>query len=171
MEYSHRTYDHFYRMYPTLIVKIQRDVESGDIPSDLEKDREYTGKPLTQTTFIVSLLFMREMSHLMTRYSKSSQKFDVLPFHGMNLYKQIIEKLLKARDDLNCGRCPEVEILEPTSHHKSFQLWHDFKECTEKILAKETFHGLKLLLPSGRGRVMRTGYISRINEVLFCEIC
>ena len=159
MEYSHRTYDHFYRMYPILIVKIQRDVESGDIPFDLEKDREYTEKLLAQTTFIVSLLFMREMSHLMTRYSKSSQKFYVLPFHGMNLYKQIIEKLLKARDDLNCGRCPEVEILEPTSHHKSFQLWHDFKECTEKILAEETFHGFKLLLPSERGRVMGSGSI------------
>ena len=54
---------------------------------------------------------------------------------------------------------PEVEILEPTSHPKSFQLWHDFKECTEKILAEETFHGFKLLLPSGRRRVTRSGSI------------
>ena len=32
---------------------------------------------------------MREVSHLMTIFSKSSQKFDVSPFHGMLQFEKL----------------------------------------------------------------------------------
>ena len=80
MEYSHRTYGHFFVTY-ILITKIRRDMESEDSTTDLVQDREYSEILLAQTTFVLNLVFMREVSHLMTIFSKSSQKFDVLPFH------------------------------------------------------------------------------------------
>ena len=67
-----------------------------------------------------------------------------------------IENLLKAREQLKLGNVPQVEMLEPTGKHQSFQLWSDFKTGTEKLLSDQTFHGFKLLLPSERGRVSRS---------------
>ena len=79
IEYAHRTYDHFFIMYPVLITKIQRDVELEDSPTDLVEDREFSEKLLAQVIFVLNLLFMREVSHLITIFSRSSQTFDVLP--------------------------------------------------------------------------------------------
>ena len=75
-------------MYPILIRKIRNDVESGDIPNELALDRDFTEKMLAQTTFILGLLFMREISHVMMRFSKNSQKFDNLPFYVLNKYEK-----------------------------------------------------------------------------------
>jgi hypothetical protein len=57
MEYSHRTYDHFY-MYPVLITKIRKYVKSGEITEELLLDREFTEKWLAQATFVLELSFM-----------------------------------------------------------------------------------------------------------------
>ena len=102
---------------------------------------------------------MQEVSYLIANYSKSSQKFDVWPFYGMNLYEKLILKLQNARDKLKSGQTPTDEVFEATNQHKKFKLWHDFKNCTEKILNEQTFHGFQLLLPSERGRVTRGGAV------------
>ena len=99
---------------------------------------------------------MREISHVMTRFFKNSQKFDILPFYVMNKYEKLIENLLKAGEQLKLGNVPQVERLEPTGKHQSFQLWSDFKTGTEKLLSDQTFHGFKFLLPSERGQVTRS---------------
>ena len=95
MEYAHRT---FFALYPILMTKIQRDVQSDVTDIDLVQDREYNEILLAQTTFILNLIFMREVSHLIANYSKSSQKFDVLPFYGMNIYEKLILKLQNAKN-------------------------------------------------------------------------
>ena len=137
--------------------KLQRnDVESGDIPNKLALDRNFTEKMLAQTTLILGLLFMREISHVTTRFSKNSQKFDILPFYVTNKYGKLIENWLKARELLKLGNVPQVERLELTGKHQSFQLWSDFKTGTEKLLSDQTFHGFKLLLTSERRRVTRS---------------
>ena len=46
MEYAHRTYNHFYSMYPILITKIQKDVITGEILANLA--HESTQKLLPQ---------------------------------------------------------------------------------------------------------------------------
>ena len=89
---------------------------------------------------------MQEVSHLIANYSKSSQKFDVLPFYGMNLYEKL-------------GQTPAIEVLEATDRHKKFKLWNDFKNCAEKIFNEQALHGFQLLLPSERGRVTRGGTV------------
>ena len=71
MQYAHRTYDHFYKMYPVLITKIRRDVESEGTSTELAADREFSEKVLAQVTFILNLVFMREISHLLTIILKS----------------------------------------------------------------------------------------------------
>ena len=64
-------------------------MESKDSTTDLVQDREYNEILLAQTTFVLNLVFMREVSHLMTILSKSSRKFEVLPFHGMLQFEKI----------------------------------------------------------------------------------
>ena len=93
---------------------------------------------------------MREISRVMKRFSKNSQKFDILPFYVMNKYEKLIENLLKAREQLKLGNVPQVERLEPTGKHQSFQL------LKQALLSDQTFDGFKLLRPSERGRVTRS---------------
>ena len=78
MEYSHRTYDHFIKMYPILCEKIKRDEVNS--PSATLETLEIK---LAQATTIIDLLFMKEISQIMTICSKSLQRFDVLPFEAM----------------------------------------------------------------------------------------
>ena len=158
IEYAHRTYDHFFIMYPVLISKIQRDVESEDSPTDLVEDRESSEKLLAQVIFVLNLLFMRELSHLITIFSKSSQTFDVLPFRGMCQFEKLKISLSKARDELKSGKAPKSETLQ-SPHRKPFQLWQDFNDCTDILLKEQTFSSFKVLLPSERGRVTRSGSV------------
>ena len=59
---------------------------------------------LAQATFILTLVFMREISHLLTIFSKSSEKFDVLPFHGMLQFEKLKLSLSNATDELKTGK-------------------------------------------------------------------
>ena len=112
-------------MYHVLIAKIRRDMESEDSMTDLVQDREYSEILLAQTTFVLNLvgesfndnIFTREVSHLMTIFSKCSQKFDVLPFHGMLQFEKLKLSLSNARDKLKSGENPNSETLEKTFHH------------------------------------------------------
>ena len=153
-------------MYPVLITKIRRDVQSGDITEELLLDREFTEKRLAQATIILELAFMREISHLLTRFSKSSQKFDVLPFHGMMYYEKVILMLLAAKERIQKGETPVIETINPVGRHKKFQLWFDFSSCAKNAVEMQTFHDFKLLLPSERGRVSRsrTAFARQISD-------
>ena len=161
MQYAHHMYDHFYKMYPVLITKIWRDVESEGTSTELAADREFSKKLLAQVTFILNLVFMKEISHLLTIISKSSQKFDTLPFSAMNHFNKLKSSLTRAKEKF------EIELLKETPHHKAFNLWEDFKVCVDRVLHDQTFHGFKLLLPSERGRVTRL--VTRSNSVFGCE--
>ena len=99
----------------------------------------------------------------MTIFSKSSQKFDVLPFHGRLQFEKLKLSLSNARDRLKSGEIPNIETLEKTLHHDAFNLWEDFKTCTETLLNDQTFCGFKILLTNERGRVTRS------SNVLGCE--
>ena len=167
MQYAHRTYDHFYKMHPVLITKIRRDVESEGTSTELAADREFSEKLLAQVTFILNLVFMREISHLLTIISKSSQKFNTLPFSAMNHFNKLKSSLTRAKEKFEIGEPPEIELLKETPHHKAFNLWEDFKVCVDRVLHDQTFHGFKLLLPSERGRVTRL--VTRSNSVFGCE--
>ena len=136
----------------TLITKIRRNVESEGTSTELTADREFSEKLLAQVTFILNLVFMREISHLLTIISKSSQKFDTLPFSAMNHFNKLKSSLTRAKEKFEIGEPPEFELLKETPHHKVFNLWEDFKVCVDRVLHDQTFHGFKLLLPSERGR-------------------
>ena len=99
---------------------------------------------------------MREVSHLITIFSKSSQSFDVLPFHGMCQFEKLKLSLSKARDELKSGKAPKSEIFQ-SPHRKPFQLWQDFNDCIDILLKHQTFFGFKVLLPCCR--VTRSGSV------------
>ena len=81
VEHSYRTYDHFVRMFHLLYEKLKCD----------EAARERSDKAIhLQNTLVVvetvlDLIFMRDLSHLLTYCSKELQRFDVLPFYQMDV--------------------------------------------------------------------------------------
>ena len=109
-EHQHRVYDHFYRMYPVLVIKVRRDVESGEISNTLDSE-DLLEKHLVQASLILNLSFMREISHLLTRCSKEFQRFDVLPYHNMLHYETLIKRLNKANLSFKSSEIPSVEPL------------------------------------------------------------
>ena len=112
-------------------------------------------KRLAQAIFELQLSFLREISHLITRFSKNSQKFDVLRFHGMLYYDKVIHKLLAARDSLNKGERPVAESIDAVGRHKKIHMWDEFSSCVKSIIEIQTFFEFKLLLPSESGCVTR----------------
>ena len=73
--------------------------------------------------------------------------------------KKLKLSLSNARDRLKSGEIPNIETLEKTLHHKAFNLWEDFKTCTETLLNDQTFCGFKILLPNERGGVTRSSNV------------
>ena len=71
-EHQYKVYDHFYKMYPILVIKVKRDVESGEISNSIDNE-DLLEKHLIQALLILNLAFMREISHLLTRCSKEFQ--------------------------------------------------------------------------------------------------
>ena len=37
-EHQYKVYDHFYKMYPILVIKVKRDVESGEISNSIDSE-------------------------------------------------------------------------------------------------------------------------------------
>ena len=86
VEHSYRTYDHFVRMFHLLYEKLKRD----------EAARERSDKAIhLQNTLVVvetvlDLIFMRDLSHLLTYCSNEFQRFDVLPFYPMDVAEKVL---------------------------------------------------------------------------------
>ena len=78
VEYAHQTYDHFVRMYTIVCEKLKRD-EKNAATTKGATDVENLQKLLVQ---LEHLLFMMDLSHLLTFCSKELQRFDVLPFYA-----------------------------------------------------------------------------------------
>ena len=79
VEYSHRTYKHFVRMYPVLCEKLKRD-EMMAVNAKEKTEADGIQNLLVQLELVVNLLFMMDLCHLFTFISKEFQRFDVLPF-------------------------------------------------------------------------------------------
>ena len=153
IEYAHRTYDHFYLMYKVLTTKVRRDIEKD--PGG-ENDRGHTETQMAQLYFVLDLIFMREISHLMTMFSTSVQTFDVLPFHSMNQFEKLKENLSVAMEKFKLSQFPDTITLESRGNKKKYSLWSDFSKCIEMIRSDQSFYGFLLLLPNDRGRVLRS---------------
>ena len=97
-------------MYPVLVIKVRRDVESGEISNTLDSE-DLLEKHLVQASLILNLSFMREISHLLTRCSKKIQRFNVLPYLNMLHYETLIERINKANLSFKSSEIPSVEPL------------------------------------------------------------
>ena len=64
-EHQYKVYDHFYKMYPILVIKVKRDVESGEISNSIDSE-DLLEKHLFRATHILNLAFMREKSFAYT---------------------------------------------------------------------------------------------------------
>ena len=66
-------------MYPILVENLKRDDEKAESEKGEEKV-EHLQNLLIQPELVVNLLFMTDLSHLLTLCSKEFQRCNVLPF-------------------------------------------------------------------------------------------
>ena len=162
MEYSYRTYDHFIRMYHILIEKLKRDEETNK-----ENDEEEVSdiqNLLAQLELVIDLLFMAELSHLITFCSKEFQRFDVLPFHAMNTYLKLNKHLYSARQAFSESKVPKVVYFHKTEKLESYSVRHNFGIHVDSVIETQSFGNAKLLVRSERGRVTRSRDLQNISK-------
>ena len=147
MEYCHRTYDHFLGMFHVIHAKIKSDEDKA--PSNTLEALE---KQLLQAVTVTDMLFMKEMSHIMTLCSKSLQRFDVLPFVVINDINRLKQRLNDAKKSFELGKQPDVFVIT-----NDYKVWDFFNISSNQICENQTFHGVQLLVPGDRGRVTRSG--------------
>lgn len=154
IEYAHRTYDHFLRMFPVLFEKLKRD-ESA-VKQRVEDEVQNLENSLLQIQLVVDLLFMSELSHLLTITSKEFQRFDVLPFHTMHKYILLKKHLYAARESFVEQKPPVVINFKKSDHFQAYSVWKKFNYNIQIIIETQEFDNVKLLTSSERGRATRS---------------
>ena len=86
---------------------------------------------LVQVEAVFDLLFMRDVSHLLTYCSKESQRFDVLPFDPMNVANKVLANLIASGDSFIGGKIPDSI---PLHEKKTYEVWGKCKCPVNKIL-------------------------------------
>lgn len=106
---------------------------------------------LVQAETVTDLVFMKELSQLITFSSKSLQKFDVLPFEIMKIINCLKKDLQDAKDAFEKDEIPSTTAVQ------DYKLWSFFKSFIQTLLEFQTFKDVPLLVPGDRGRVTRSG--------------
>ena len=157
VEHSHRTYDHFARMFPILFVKIQRDEQNPSKDEAHQSESIRLENLLVQLDLVVNLLFMKDLSHLLTYSSKEFQRFDVLPHYTMDVYYTLKKQLHAARNSFKANKIPEPIHLHKSENAQSYSVWKEFGDSIDSILNTLSYENVRLLCPAERGRVTRSG--------------
>ena len=91
--------------------------------------------------------------------SKELQRFDVLPHYAMNVCKKLKQQLQHGMESFQKGETPSAISIEKGNAVKQYTIWGDFKQNITKITDDQTYKNVRLLVPSERGRVTRSGTI------------
>ena len=143
-------------MYAVLAEKLKRDEQAAHTETELT-DVENLQNMLVQVELVVDLLFMTDLSHLLMFCSKEFQRFNVLPFYAITVYKDLRRQLISARDSLNRSQAPQPVPLPETDYSKPYTVWNSFANYIRSVTESQCFQNIKLLLPSEIGRVTRSG--------------
>ena len=114
---------------------------------------------LIQAEHVINLLFMKDFSYLVMLCSKELQRFDVLPHYAMNVCKKLKQQLQHGMESFQKGETPSAISIEKGNAVKQYTIWGDFKQNITKITDDQTYKNVRLLVPSERGRVTRSGTI------------
>ena len=95
-----------------------------------------------QVETVFYLLFMWDLSHLLTPCSKEFQRFDALPFHPMNVANKVLDGLIASGDLFIGGKIPDAIPLHEDSNKKTYEVWGKFKCSVNEIL--ETQKGCEI---------------------------
>ena len=102
---------------------------------------------------------MKDFSYLVMLCSKELQRFDVLPHYAMNVCKKLKQQLQHGMESFQKGETPSAISIEKGNAVKQYTIWGDFKQNIIKITDDQTYKNVRLLVPSERGRVTRSGTI------------
>ena len=112
---------------------------------------------LVQVELVVDLLFMMDLSHLLTFCSKELQRFDVVSFYAISVVDRLKCQLNNARNAFNSSKTPEFITLHKTEHNKEYVVWEALDNGVKNIIESQSFNNIPLLVRSDRGRVTRSG--------------
>ena len=87
-----------------------------------------------QVGTVFDLLFMRDLSHLLTYCSREFQHFDVLPFDPMNVANKVLADLIASGDSFIGGKIPDATPLHENGDKKTYEVWAKFKCSVNEIL-------------------------------------
>ena len=135
-----------------------------------ETKTENLQNTLVQLELVIDLLFMTDLSHLLTYTSKEFQRFNVVPFYAMNVYTNLKLQLNAARDSFNSLKVPQSIQINQTEHNKPYIVWQSFESSVKSIKETQCFENVELLLRSERGRVTRSRTIFACDKVDFDSI-
>ena len=113
---------------------------------------------LVQIEFVFDLLFIRDLSHLLTFCSKEFQRFDVMPFYSKAVYEKLKCQLESAQKAFNIRQIPHAICVQGNDQMKTY-VWKNFSNGVKSIIESHTFQNVRLLTRSERGRVTRSGNI------------
>ena len=107
-----------------------------------EAAREQSDKAIhLQNTLVVvetvlDLIFMRDLSHLLTYCSKEFQRFDGLPFYPMDVAEKFLSHIINSSESFYNGRIPEHIPLHTNAESKrpSYIVWQEFEVSVNEIL-------------------------------------
>ena len=106
-------------MFHLLYEKLKRDEQKAEIEESNKKTDIAVNlqNSLVQVETVFDLLFMRDLSHLLTYCSKEFQRFDVLPFHPMNVANKVLADLITSGDSfIRCGENLNVQSMKFLKH-------------------------------------------------------
>ena len=95
-------------MFPLIFEKLKRDEEKAHTHAKIQTLAN-TEQDLVQVGTVMDLLFMHEISNLMIICSKVFQCFDVLPYHVLTAYEDLITHLTEAKSSIANSEAPTVK--------------------------------------------------------------
>ena len=87
----------------------------------------------------------------------------------MNVFNTLKCNLHQAKNSFSSGRIPD-NVNVTNTQNQTYNVWGTFKQCVTEIIESQTFHGIRLLVPSERGRVTRSGTVFGCDKAAFKAI-
>ena len=152
-EYRHRTYKVFIHMHLPLY-RLSQKKASSDTPEALDSQERVLG--FQNPEACLKLVFMYEISQLLTRTQKHCQDQNLLPPERKQKIEAFVANLRAAHSSFLSTEIPEtLEVRAPqNSEMKPWSTWKFLKEKLQ-VEEKHTFQGVPTLMPGQQGRKTR----------------
>ena len=143
-QYMFRSYKSLRDMWLAIWYLLE-NISASDTKEAIEAQKGFKSD-IQNPKFVIRLVFMEEISNIVTILSKQFQKRDVLPFFS----KQAAEKTIASLETaLECFKKEEVPSTNDTLE-SGWQPWKKFSDAVKEVRSKCEYQG-RFLLKEGEG--------------------